>query len=187
MPAAGRHNGVLTFSPPWRAGIPTIMRVRAYPASYSEVCDTFRPRLACARRTDSGGERFIDFLVPGPVRGRFVAEHVSEGRPAGIEVSQPPQKPRILDLFPIGQGSEVFEALEQTGQGFDTVPIDQQHRRKLMRLSVPGKGPKLAEMSTFTTRSLNNAQACARSVRAKPKERHILPGTSAGVSVPYSP
>src|SRR5258708_17301841 len=66
----------------------TIMRhstLRAYPASYSEVCDTFRPRLACARRTDSGGERFIDFLVPGPVRSRFVAEHASEGRPAGIE------------------------------------------------------------------------------------------------------
>jgi hypothetical protein len=32
----------------------TIMRdatLRTYPASYSEVCDTFRPRLACARRT----------------------------------------------------------------------------------------------------------------------------------------
>src|SRR6266481_4221437 len=66
----------------------SIMRnatLRTYPASYSEVCDTFRPRLACARRTDSGRERFIDFLVPGPVRSRFVAEHASEGRPAGIE------------------------------------------------------------------------------------------------------
>jgi hypothetical protein len=55
------------------------------PASYSEFCDTFRPRLACARRTDSGRERFIDFLVPSPVRDRFVAEHASEGRPACIE------------------------------------------------------------------------------------------------------
>ena len=66
----------------------TIMRyatLRTYPTSYSEVCDTFRPRLACAKRTVSGGERFIDFLVPGPVRKRFVAEHVSEGRPARIE------------------------------------------------------------------------------------------------------
>src|ERR1700692_3112246 len=66
----------------------TIMRdttLRAYPASYSEVCDTFRPRLARARRTDSGRERFIDFLVPIPVRSRFVAEHVSEGRPASIK------------------------------------------------------------------------------------------------------
>src|ERR1700681_1475263 len=59
--------------------------LRTYPASYSELCDTFRPRLACARRTDSGRERFIDFLVPSPVRSRFVAEHVSEGRPACIE------------------------------------------------------------------------------------------------------
>jgi hypothetical protein len=70
-----------------RVGI-TIMRhptLRAYPASYSEICDTFRPRLARARRTDSGRERFIDFLVPGPVRSRFVAEHASEGRPARIE------------------------------------------------------------------------------------------------------
>ena len=56
-----------------------------YPASYSEVCDTFRPRLAVAKRTDSGGERFIDFLVRSPVRSRFVAEHASEGRPASIQ------------------------------------------------------------------------------------------------------
>src|ERR1700736_3571975 len=66
----------------------TIMRdatLRTYPASYSEVCDTFRPRLAGARRTDSGRERFIHFLVPSPVRSRFVSEHVAEGRPACIE------------------------------------------------------------------------------------------------------
>src|SRR5258708_2424934 len=153
----------------------TIMRhttLRTYPSSYSEVCDTFRPRLACARRTDSGGERFIHFLVPSPVRRRFIAEHASEGRPARIEhglrqaglgessgvhvtcrdlielsndagrelvvkvparidnarvevgrltpfsgplpgtqlVSQLPEKPRVLDLLPIGQGSEVFKA-----------------------------------------------------------------------------
>ncbi len=55
---------------------------RTYPASYSEVCDTFRPRLAGARRTDSGRKRFIHLLVPSPVRRRFVTEHVSEGRPA---------------------------------------------------------------------------------------------------------
>jgi hypothetical protein len=153
----------------------TIMRdatLSAYPASYSEVCDTFRPRLAGARRTDSGRERFIHFLIPSPVRRRFIAEHVSEGRPACIEnrlrqaglgesggihiadrdvielsndtgrefmvkvtsgidnarvevgclpsfpgplgstefVSQLPQKPRVLDLLPIGQSSEVFKA-----------------------------------------------------------------------------
>ena len=56
-----------------------------YPASYSEVCDTFRPRLAVAKRTDPGRERFIDFLVRRPVRSRFVAEHTSEGRPACVE------------------------------------------------------------------------------------------------------
>src|SRR5271155_3334311 len=56
-----------------------------YPASYSELCDAFRPRLGMARRTDSGRARFIHFLVPSPVRSRFVAEHASEGRPAGIE------------------------------------------------------------------------------------------------------
>ncbi len=153
----------------------TIMRcatLRTDPASYSEVCDTFRPRLARARRTDSGRERFIHFLVPSSVRSRFVAEHTSEGRPASIQnrlrqaglgesggvhiadrdvvelsndagrelvvkvtagvgdtrinvrrltpfagalhgsefVSQFPQKPRILDLLPVGQGREVFEA-----------------------------------------------------------------------------
>ena len=49
----------------------SIMRnatLRTYPASYSEVCDTFRPRLAGAKRTDSGRERFIHFLIPSPVR-----------------------------------------------------------------------------------------------------------------------
>src|ERR1700726_4016467 len=66
----------------------TIMRdatLSSFPASYSEVCDTFRPRLAGARRTDSGRERFIHFLVPSPVRRRFIAEHVPEGRPACIK------------------------------------------------------------------------------------------------------
>jgi hypothetical protein len=58
--------------------------LNTYPA-YSELCDTFRPRLGMARRTDSGGERFIHFLVPSPVRNRLVAEHASEGRPACIE------------------------------------------------------------------------------------------------------
>src|SRR5277367_1253296 len=70
-----------------RVGIPIMQdtTLSTYPASYSEVCDTFRPRLAVAKRTDSGRERFIHFLVPSPVRGRFVAEHASEGRPACIE------------------------------------------------------------------------------------------------------
>jgi hypothetical protein len=70
-----------------RVDVP-IMRnttLSTYPASYSELCDTFRPRLGVARRTVSGGERFIHFLVPSSVRSRFVAEHASEGRPACIE------------------------------------------------------------------------------------------------------
>src|SRR6267378_5356314 len=150
----------------------SIMRnatLSTYPPSYSEVCDTFRPRLACAKRTDSGRERFIHFFIPSPVRRRFIAEHVSEGRPACIKnrlrqagpgesggvhiadrdvielpndagrefmvkvtasvddarvqvgrlppfagplggtelVRQLPQKSRILNLLPVGQGSEV--------------------------------------------------------------------------------
>src|SRR3984893_8671137 len=66
----------------------TIMRdstLSTYPASYSELCDTSRPRLAFARRTDSGRERFIHFLVPSPVRSLFVAEEAAKGRPACIE------------------------------------------------------------------------------------------------------
>jgi len=66
----------------------SIMRnatLSTYPASYSEVYDTFRPRLAGAKRTDSGRERFIHFLIPSPVRRRFIAEHVSEGGPACIQ------------------------------------------------------------------------------------------------------
>src|SRR5882672_5640519 len=75
----------------------TIMRdatLSTYPASYSEVCDTFRPRLAGARRTDSGRERFIHFLVPSPVRNRFVAEHVSEGEVRSVLDLAVRQRPR---------------------------------------------------------------------------------------------
>src|SRR5277367_5331559 len=70
-----------------RVGIPIMQdtTLGTYPASYSEVCDTFRPRLAVAKRTDSGRERFIHLLVHSPVRSRFIAEHASEGRPASIQ------------------------------------------------------------------------------------------------------
>jgi hypothetical protein len=70
-----------------RVDVP-IMRnttLSTYPTSYSELCDSFRPRLGSARRTDSGRERFVDSLVLSPVRSRFVAEQASEGRPACIE------------------------------------------------------------------------------------------------------
>jgi hypothetical protein len=51
---------------------------------------------------------------------------------------------------------------EQSGQGFDAVSIDQQHRRTLMRLSDLRKSLKLAETSTFTPPLVKNAQSWAR-------------------------
>jgi hypothetical protein len=188
----------------------TIMRhptLRTGPASYSEVCDTFRPRLACARRTDSGRERFIDFLVPGPVRRRFVAEHVSEARPACIEhrlrqaglgesggvhitdrnIVELPNDARrkfmvkvTADIgdMPLSVITEIPNVVtgarlpvEQYRQRLDAVSIDQQHRGKLMRLRDLDKTPNLAETLTFTR-------------KPHPQERHFLPGSSAGVSVP---
>jgi len=155
---------------------------RTYPASYSELCDTFRPRLGMARRTDSGRERFIHFLVPSPVRGRFVAEHASEGRPAYIagEVRA------VLDLAfgerhpaqraPAAQAQERAvsltaglgvllahgvegarmqgEILAAPRQRLDAVSIRQQHRRKLKPSQRSNKTLKLTKMSVYrNTRS----------------------------------
>ena len=61
--------------------------VTAGPLSYSQSRDTFRPRRAVfrsARRTGLGRTAFVDFLERGPVRDRFVAELVSEGRPGCV-------------------------------------------------------------------------------------------------------
>src|SRR5690242_6821499 len=57
------------------------------PLSYSKVRDTFRPLFGhgTASRTDLGAESLVHFRVPSPARNRFVAQHVSEGRPACIE------------------------------------------------------------------------------------------------------
>lgn len=55
----------------------------AGPLSYSQSCDTFRPRravLRTARRTGLGRTAFVHFLRRGSVRNRFVAELVPEGR-----------------------------------------------------------------------------------------------------------
>src|SRR6202790_572906 len=126
--------------------------LRTYPASYSEVCDTFRPRLAGARRTDSGGERFIHFLVPSSVRRRFVAEHVSEGRPAciknrlrqaglgesgGIHIAD-----RDVIELSNDAGREFMvkvTARMGSGQRLDAVSIDQQHMPKQIRLRCARK------------------------------------------------
>lgn len=68
----------------------TIMRhlaLTARPASYSKVCDTFRPRRRhrAALRADLGGESFLDFLIPRAMLNSLVREHLTESRPAGIE------------------------------------------------------------------------------------------------------
>lgn len=60
--------------------------ITANPLPYSKARDTSRPprRQRAARGADLGGKRFAHFLVRCSVRNRFVAEHVSEGRPARI-------------------------------------------------------------------------------------------------------
>ena len=104
-------------------------------------------------------------------------------------------------------------AVEQSGQGFDAVSIDQQHRRMLMPFRALEKTLKRTETSTFTPLMFNSkssARAIGRraygrpvisppqaakyqfrcsartlsSRRPHPQERHFLPGVNAGVSVP---
>ena len=57
----------------------------AYPVSYSKVFGTFRPRCATARRTDLGRHAFVNFLKPCAVLKSFIAEHIAERRPTGIQ------------------------------------------------------------------------------------------------------
>jgi hypothetical protein len=92
LKAADSHNWrVMSHSENVRRSVlVTIMYAAAVatrPFSYSKVCDTFRPLLgqAAARRADLGTESLVDLLVPSSARNRFVAQHVSEGRPACIE------------------------------------------------------------------------------------------------------
>jgi hypothetical protein len=59
----------------------------ASPLSYSQACDTFRPRCAVigtARRAGLGRTAFVHFFERGAVRNRFVTELVSEGRPGRV-------------------------------------------------------------------------------------------------------
>src|ERR1700747_2356333 len=56
----------------------------ASPLSYSQTCDTFRPRRAVfitARRAGLGRTAFLDLFESGTARNRLVLEPVSEGRP----------------------------------------------------------------------------------------------------------
>src|SRR5579863_6378587 len=194
----------------------TIMRdtaLRAFPASYSEVCDTFRPRLACARRTDSGRERFIDFLVPGPVRSRFVAEHVSEGRPACIqdglrqaglgesggvhiadrdviELSNYARRELVVKVT-AGIGDTRVDVRRLTslasplGGGELVGQLPQIPRvLDLRRLGGLGKTSKLTETSTFTRPLIKNMQTPMRIREPRLKERHFLPAARARMSVP---
>src|ERR1700690_591926 len=214
----------------------TIMRhstLRTYPTSYSEFCDTFRPRLASARRTDSGRERFIDFLVPSPVRKRFVAEHVSEGRPAciedrfrhvglgesgGVHVAhrdvielsndagrelvlkvtarladacvdvgrltsfsgplstresggQLPQVPRVFDLLPVGQGSEVLEPQVDANTAAQRPRVEHPEG-----VSSKAKGVALALEGTAL-----EGHPAQRSPAAPTQERELLLTTRVGV------
>src|SRR5271168_4289365 len=113
-----------------RVDVP-IMRnttLNTYPASYSELCDTFRPRLGMARRTDSGRERFIHFLVPSPVRDRFVAEHqavqIKAARPALVPLQS--LKLSIVAEIP-DEITGARLAIEESGERLDAVSIHQQH------------------------------------------------------------
>lgn len=72
-----------------RVHVPIVGRpaVIARPSPYSKLCDTFRPRRrqGAARRTDLGCKSFVNFLERSAERNRFIAEHVTEGRPTRIK------------------------------------------------------------------------------------------------------
>ena len=61
--------------------------VRTHPASYSKLCDTFRPRggQTTARRAQLGTPSLVDFHKDDRVPQGFVAELVAQRRPTGIK------------------------------------------------------------------------------------------------------
>ena len=82
-----------------------------YPNSYSEVCDTFRPRRTAARRTNLGRHSFVHFLKPCAALDSFVAEQVTKGRPACIQNG--------LRHFGFGQGGGVDVADRDVIEGLN--------------------------------------------------------------------
>ncbi|XVN73012.1 hypothetical protein AAEX37_00064 [Oligella sp. MSHR50489EDL] len=60
--------------------------ITANPLSYSQTCDTFRPRLGqcAASRAGLGGKRLIHFFVPCAIRNRLVRKHRFEGMPGCV-------------------------------------------------------------------------------------------------------
>ena len=88
-----------------------------YPASLIQTRLTFRPSNASAFVAGLGGESFRHFFKRRPVRNRFVAEHVSEGRPTGITYGLPK-----VGLFQSGRvhvsHGYVIEAPHDVQRGF---------------------------------------------------------------------
>ena len=61
--------------------------VRAFPAPYSKICDTSRPRRGhrAARRADLGTPAFVNIDIHRLPSGSFVSQHVSEARPGSVK------------------------------------------------------------------------------------------------------
>jgi hypothetical protein len=118
------------------------------PLSYSKACDTFRPRIGqtAATRTGLGGKRFVHFFNGCAVRNRFIAEHVSEGRPS-----------RVIDaLCQLGFG-KTFGVHVANG---DVIKLVNQSVRQLVQkiaTTVFYFGGNVCDLS-FVSRSLRNAQ-----------------------------
>lgn len=60
--------------------------ITASPHSYSEVCDTARPRIGygATMRADLGSETFVHFFKPGAMLNSLVRQLGAKGRPANI-------------------------------------------------------------------------------------------------------
>jgi hypothetical protein len=192
-----------------RVDVP-IMRnttLSTYPTSYSELCDTFRPRLGSARRTDSGRERFIDFLVPSPVRGRFVAEHASEaeGVPFALQIAalqrhpaqRAPATPAQERPVPLTAGLGVLLGHGVDGARKWSVVAEIPDEIAGARLAVKQSGERLDAVSIHQQqrRKLMRSQGSDKTSKLTEtpifrtsnsvlQERDVRPAASAGVSVP---
>ena len=108
----------------------------APPCSYSQAFQPARAAARMARRTGYGRKRFVHFLELRPVRDRFIAELVSEGRPRCVVVHR--------TALPV----------EQTIEGFHAIAVDQDHAAHANSGMPPcGGAPYLLGLKSEVSRS----------------------------------
>jgi hypothetical protein len=155
-------------------GHPLALQIPAFQRHPAQGAPAAPAKIRSVLLTAGLGVLFADGIDGARMQGEFLA--ASRAQPIEVKAARPPLIP--LQGVPLSIITEIPNEVtgarlpvEQSRQRLDAVAIDQQHRGKTNAFKGPGQDPNLAETLTFR-RELH------------PRERHFLPGSSAGVSVP---